>query len=98
MDGEQRLILYLSLFAIILLTILGLVLLIALWPYRIIIAGVLTGLVALLLLLVIGIVINEQILRHKRVKWQSELPLDADGKPLYLHRDMKHYQEVPHYD
>jgi hypothetical protein len=50
------------------------------------------------LLLVTGVTINEQVLRHRRVKYHSELPLDGQGHPLYLYQDMKRYVEEPRYD
>jgi hypothetical protein len=93
MDGEQRLIVVLTLTAIILIALVGLVLLIALWPYRLIIGIALVSLVVLVLLLAVGIAINEGVIRHKRVKYRSELPLDYQGKPLYLHEGMKPYRD-----
>jgi hypothetical protein len=98
MDTEQRFIIILTLVGVILLSIVALVLFVALWPYRLIIGGVLVGLVVLVFLLLTGVVVNEQILRHKRVKYHSELPLDAAGRPLYLYPNMKRSREEPHYD
>jgi hypothetical protein len=97
MDGEQRLILLLSLLATILLALLGLVLLIAMWPQREIIGSVLIGLVVLMFLLVIGVTVNEQVLRHKRIKYQTELPL-VNGSLVYLPKDMQIYQGRHPYD
>ena len=96
MDGEQRLILLLALLGVILLSILGLVLLIAMWPQREIIGSVIIALIVLLFLLLVGVTINEQVLRHKRVKYGNEIPL-ARGVPLYLYKDMQPY-EGRHYD
>jgi membrane protein YdbS with pleckstrin-like domain len=93
MDAEQRFILMLTLLGGILLCIVVLVLFVALWPYRLIIGFVLIGLVALVFLLVCGVTINEQILRFRRVKYKTELPLDRDGRPLYLQEGMKPYRE-----
>jgi hypothetical protein len=93
MDGEQRLIVILTLTAIILLAAVGLVLLIALWPLRLIIAPLLVSFLFLVFLLVIGIAVNEGVLRHKRVKYQRELPLGESGQPLYLYDNMKPYRE-----
>jgi hypothetical protein len=98
MDTEHRFIIILTLMGIILLSIVALVLFVALWPYRFIVGCVLVGLVVLVFLLVCGITVNEQILRHKRVKYHSELPLDAAGCPLYLYPNMKRSQEEAHYD
>ncbi len=94
MDAEQRLIVVLTLLGVILLMVVGLVVLFALWPYRIIVSTVLVCLVVLLLLLVIGIAVNEQVLRYKRVKYHSELPLDENGRPLYLHQEMQPYHDA----
>jgi hypothetical protein len=93
MDGEQRLILLLTLLGVILLSILGIVLLIAMWSYREIIGTVLISLLVLLFALIVGVTVNEQVLRHKRVKHQSEIPLDCTGNPLYLYKDMQPYHE-----
>jgi len=98
MDTEHRFILILALFRLILLSLVTLVLFIALWSYSLIIGFVLIGLVLLLFLLVAGVTINEQVLRHRRVKYHSELPLDQSGRPLYLYQDMKRYVEESHYD
>ena len=84
MDGEHRLILLLSLLGVILLALVGLVLLIALWPYRIIIASVLAGLIGLLFLLIIGIAVNEQVLRHKRVWFSVIMTGRASPPPNYI--------------
>jgi membrane protein YdbS with pleckstrin-like domain len=93
MDAEQRFIVMLTLMAIILIALLGLVLFFVLWPYRMIIGAVFLGLIVLVVLLPIGITINEGVLRHKRVKYQRELPLDYRGQPLYLHDNMKPYRD-----
>ena len=98
MDAEHRFILILALLCIILLSIVTLILFIALWSYGLIIGFILIGLVSLLLLLVTGVTINEQVLRHRRVKYHRELPLDQSGRPLYLYQDMKRYMEEPRYD
>jgi cell division protein FtsW (lipid II flippase) len=98
METEQRFIIILTLLGVILLSIVALVLFVALWPYRLIIGCVLVVLVVLVFLLVCGITVNEQVLRHKRVKYHSELPLDGTGHPLYLYQNMKRSQEEPRYD
>jgi len=98
MDAEHRFILILALLSLILLCMVALVLFIALWSYSLIIGFVLIWLVMLLFLLVTGVTINEQVLRYRRVKYRSELPLDQSGRPLYLYQDMKRYVEEPRYD
>lgn len=98
MDAEHRFILILALLSLILLCMVTLVLFIALRSYSLIIGSILIGLVLLLFLLVTGVTINEQILRRRRVKYHSELPLDQSGRPLYLPQEMKPYREEPHYD
>jgi O-antigen/teichoic acid export membrane protein len=97
MDAEHRFIIILTLIALILLAILALVLLLVLWPYREIIGAVLASLVCLLVCLVVGMAMNEAVLRHKRVKYQRELPLDSRGQPLYLYDNMKPYRD-PRYE
>jgi predicted lysophospholipase L1 biosynthesis ABC-type transport system permease subunit len=98
MDAEQRFIFILTLVGVILLCIVALILFIALWPYHVLIGLVLLSLVVLAFLLIIGISVNEGILRHKRVKYHSELPLDHNGRPFYLPQEMKPYQQGGHYD
>jgi hypothetical protein len=83
MDGEQRLIMLLSITAIITVSIVGTVLIIALWPYRLMIGVILVVCVVILLCVLIGVVVNEQLLRHKRVKYHTEPPLDRNGIPMY---------------
>ena len=95
MDGEQRLIIMLAILAIIIVSIVGILLLVALWPYRVIIGLILVLCVVIMLGLLIFTIINEQMLRHKRVKYHSELPLDRNGMP----QDMRPYQEpVSHHE
>ena len=96
MDAEQRLIFLLALLAVIVLAILGVVVLFALWPYRMLVSAVLFTLAVLLFLLVIGVTVNEQLLRWRRVKYKSELPLDREGHPLYLPQEMKPYRDARH--
>lgn len=99
MDAEHKFILILALLCIILMCIVSLVVFVVLWQYGLIIGCVLLSLVVLLFLLVSGVIINEQVLRHRRVKYHSELPLDSAGRPLYLYQEMKPYvREEPHYD
>ena len=98
MDGEQRLIIMLAILAIIAISIVGVVLLVALWPYRVIIGAILVVCVVILLGLLISTVINEQVLRHKRVKYHTELPLDRHGMPHYLYQEMRPYQEPAAHD
>ena len=98
MDGEQRLIMLLSITAIIVVSIVGIVLLIALWPYRVIIGMILVLCVVIMLGLLASTTINEQVLRHKRVKYHTELPLDRNGIPHYLYQEMRPYQEPVNHD
>ena len=93
MDGEQRLIIMLSILAMIIVGIVGILLLVALWPYRVIIGLILIVCVVIMLALLTFTIINEQVLRHKRIKYHSELPLDRNGMPQYLYKDMRPYQE-----
>src|SRR5215469_14175991 len=74
MDAEHRFIVVLALLCVSLLSIVAIILFVALWAYGLIIGFVLVGLVSLLVLLLCGVTINEQILRHRRVKYQQELP------------------------
>jgi hypothetical protein len=97
MDGEQRFILLLALLGAILLLLFGLVLLIALWSYRVIVGSVLVALVVLVFLLVVGVTVNEQVLRHKRIKYHSELPLGRDGRPLSSARGSVRLESVDVY-
>ncbi len=97
MDGEQKFIVLMVSLALICTTIFGAILPVVLWQYRVGVAlGVATAIgVVLLANLALGIIhsVNENYLRHKRVRYHEELPTDEEGIPYYIPKDTQVYPQ-----
>jgi hypothetical protein len=88
MDGEQKFLVTVISLGVSLLSLACIITLLAMWQYRV---WVLIGFAALLVALITVFTVvkvrgsfNEQNLRHKRVRYQEELPLDEHGMPYYM--------------
>jgi len=93
MDGEEKLFVSIVCVTVICITILYSFLFIALWDYR-----QWVGLSLLAVLIAAAAVflrgrLNEQDLRAVRYRHLEETPLDANGEPMYWHKE---YQPNPH--
>ena len=101
MDGEQKFIVVTVSLALICLAVFGGVLLAVLWQYRAWIAlsiAVAIGFV-LFVAVLLGVLhsLNEQVLRHKRVRYHEELPTNEQGVPYYMPKDTQVYpHQTPH--
>jgi hypothetical protein len=102
MDGEQKFIVVTVSLALICLAVFGGVLLAVLWQYRVWIAlsiAVAIGFV-LFIAILLGVLhsLNEQALRHKRVRYHEELPTNEYGVPYYMPVNTQVYpQQTPSY-
>jgi hypothetical protein len=100
MDGEQKFIVLIVSFALICLSVLGIILLVVLGQYGIWVAFSLVGVTELVLLVATGIGVmrsfNEIQLRRERVH-RDEYPLDKEGQPYYIPKDAQVYPRQSHY-
>ena len=93
MYAEQKFVIVSVCLGIFCLSVVILIVFIAFWPVRVLVG---LALLALFILVVVTCLVvtvmgslNEQLLRHRRVRYHEELPLGANGKPLYLYDNMK---------
>ena len=82
MNGEQKY--TVVLLGVVMLCFVVLFTFVALWPYRVYVGLCFLGVLLLLACVYVRGKLNEQELRHQRVHYRKELPLDRDGIPFYI--------------
>jgi len=97
MDGEQKLMMIVYCLLAVCITVLYSFLFLSLWQYRTYVGVTLLAVIVLLVVVPVWVhmrgKLNEQELRHRRYRFQEEIPFDQTGEPAYLPKDA---QANPH--
>lgn len=100
MDGEQKFLVTVISLGVSFLSLAFMITLLAMWEYRVWVmlsfAALLVALITVFTVVKVRGSFNEQDLRHKRVRYQEELPLDDHGMPYYLPPQAQDFPEQTH--